>query len=49
MERFSPEFIDKLVKKERKGYLLEINVGHPEILHKHYNELPYFAERMKTA
>ena len=46
-ESFTPEKIDELVKKDKKGYLLEVNVEYPKGLHKNHNELPFLAERMK--
>ena len=46
-EDFTPEKIDELVKKERRGYLLEVHVKHPKELHKNHNELPFLAKRMK--
>ena len=39
-EDFSPEEIDKLVKKDKKGYLLEVDVEHPKELHQNHNVLP---------
>ena len=46
-EDFTPEKIDELVKKERRGYLLEVHVKHPKELHENHNELPFLAKRMK--
>ena len=46
-EDFSPEEIDKLVKKDKKGYLLEVDVEYPKELHENHNELPFLTERMK--
>ena len=46
-EDFTPEKIDKLVKKDKKGYILEVDVEYPKELHKNHNELPFLAERMK--
>ena len=46
-EDFTPEKIDELVKKEEKGYLLEVNVGYSKGLHENHNELPFLTERMK--
>ena len=45
---FTPEKIDKLVKIEKKGYILEFDVGCPKELHKNHNELLFLTERMKT-
>ena len=47
VEEFTPEKIAKLVKKDRKGYILEVDVDYPKELHKSHNELPFLAERMK--
>ena len=46
-EDFTPERIDKLVKKDMKGYLLQVDVEYPKELHENHNELPFLAERMK--
>ena len=46
-EAFTPEKIDELVKKDMKGYLLEVDVEYPKELHENHNELPFLAERMK--
>ena len=47
VEEFTPEKIAKLVKKDKKGYILEVDVDYPKELHKSHNELPFLAERMK--
>ena len=44
---FIPEKIDKLVKKDKGGYLLEADVKYPKGLHENYNELPFLVEKMK--
>ena len=46
-EVFTPEKIDELVKKDKRGYLLEVDVKYPKELHKNDNELPFLAKRMK--
>ena len=46
-EDFTPEKIDELVKKDKKGYLLEVDVKYPKELHENHNELPFLTERMK--
>ena len=46
-EDFTPEKKDKLVKKDKKGYLLEVDVEHPKELHENHKELPFLAEKMK--
>ena len=47
VEELTSEFINKLVKKENKGYILEVDVGYPKELHESHNELPFLPERMK--
>ena len=47
VDKFIPKNIDKLVKKDKNGYLLEVDVDYPTELHKEHNELPYLAEKMK--
>ena len=39
--------IDELVKKDKKAYLLEVDVEYPKELHENHNELPFFTSRMK--
>ena len=39
--------IDELVKKDKKAYLLEVDVEYPKELHENHNELPFFRGRMK--
>ena len=46
-EEFTPEKTDKLVKKGRRGYLLEVNVEYPKELSENHNEVPLLAVRMK--
>ena len=46
-EDFTPEKIDELVKKDKRRYLLEVDVEYPKELHENHNELPFLAERMK--
>ena len=46
-EDFTPEKIDKLVKKYKRGYILEVDMEYPKGLHENHNELPFLAERMK--
>ena len=40
---FTPENTDKFVKKEKEGYILEVDVE----LHKNHNKLSFLVERMK--
>ena len=46
-EDFTPEKIDELVKKDKRGYLLEVDVEYSKELHENHNELPFLTERMK--
>ena len=41
-----PKKIDKLVKKDKRGYLLEVDVEYPKELHENHNELPFLVEKM---
>ena len=36
--------IDELVKKDKKAYLLEVDVEYPKELHENHNELPFLGE-----
>ena len=36
------------MKREDKGYLLEVNVSYPRDLHDSHNDLPFMCERLKT-
>ena len=47
-EDFTPEKIDELVKKDKRGYLLEVDVEYPKELHENHNELPFLVEIMKN-
>ena len=44
---FTPEKIDKLVKKDKKGYNWEVDALYPKELHEKHKKLTLFAERMK--
>ena len=44
---FTADKISKLVKKDKKGYILEVDIEYPKNLHKEHNELPFLPERMK--
>ena len=46
-EDFTTEKIDKLVKKDKRRYLLEVDVEYPKELHENHNELQFLVERMK--
>ena len=47
VEDFTPEKIDELVKKDKRGYLLDVDVKYPKELHENHNELPFLVEKMK--
>ena len=47
VEDFTPGKIDKLVKKYKKGYILQVDVEYSKELHKNHNELPFLADRLK--
>ena len=46
VEVFTPEKIDELVRKDREGCLLEVDVEYPKELHENHNELPFLAEKV---
>ena len=46
-EDFTPEKIDELVKKDKKGYLSEADVKYPKQLLENHNELSFLVEKMK--
>ena len=37
-----------LLKKKKKGNLLEVDIEYPKELHKDHNGMPFLEERMKT-
>ena len=43
VEDFTPEKLDKLIKKDKKGYILEVDTEYPKELHKNHNELLFFS------
>ena len=47
VDRFTMEEIDRLVKEDQKGYLLEVDVNYPKELHDAHNDLPFLCEKMK--
>ena len=47
VEEFTTKRITKLAKKNKHGYLLEVDVDYPEELHEKHNELPFLLEKMK--
>ena len=47
VEDLTPEKIEKLVKKDKRGYLLEVDVEYPKELHENHNKLPFLTERME--
>ena len=47
VNHFTPEKKVNLLKKTRKGCILEVDVEYPKGLHKKHITLPFLAERMK--
>ena len=39
---FTAEKIDQLVKKDKKGYTLEVDIDYAKELHRKYDGLPFF-------
>ena len=48
-EDFAPEKLDKHVQKDKRGYLLEVDVEYPKGLHENHNELPFLIVKMKIS
>ena len=46
-EDFTPEKIDKLVKKDKRGHLLEVEMEYPKELQENHNQLPFLTKKMK--
>ena len=44
-EDFTPTKIDKLVKKGKSGFLLEVDVKYSKGLHENLNELPFLVKK----
>ena len=47
VSKFTMKEIDRLVKEDQKGYLLEVDVNYPKELHDAHNDLPFLCEKMK--
>ena len=47
VDDFTSEKIDKLAKKDKEEYILEVDVEYPKELHKNHNEIPFLAGRME--
>ena len=47
VEKFTAKKIANLVKRNGKGYLLEVDVEYPTELHDKHNDLPFLPEKMK--
>ena len=47
VSKFTPDEIGKLVKRDNKGYLLEVDFKYPKELHDLHNDLPFMCEKMK--
>ena len=46
VEEFTPEKTDEIVRKDRKGYPLDVDVKYPKELHQNHNEIPFLAAKM---
>ena len=46
-EDFTAEKINKLVKKDKRGYLLKVDMKYPKGLHENQKELPFLVKKMK--
>ena len=47
VEKLTAKKIANLVKRNGKGYLLEVDVEYPKELHNKHNDLPFLPEKMK--
>ena len=47
VEEFTAKTITKLAKKNKHGYLLEVDVDYPGELHEKHNELTFLPEKME--
>ena len=47
VDDFTPEKTDELVKKDKREYVLVVDVKYPKELHENHKELPFLVERMK--
>ena len=47
VDNFTPEKIDRLVKTDKKGNILEVDVDYAKELHKNHNEPQLSLKRMK--
>ena len=45
--QFNEDFMKKHNKESNEGCFLEVDVQHPEKLHKLHNDLPFLPKRMK--
>ena len=43
----TPDKTDSYTNCDKKGYLLEVDVKYPEVLHDSYNDLPFMREKME--
>ena len=46
-EDLTPEKIDELIKKDKRGYLLQVDVEYLKELHENNNKLPFFGKKIK--
>ena len=48
ISKFNEIFITSCNEESDEGYFFEFDIEYPENLHNLHNNLPFFAERMKT-
>ena len=46
-DEINEEFIKNYDENSDKGYILEVHVRYPKILHELHSDLPFLSERMK--
>ena len=46
-EDVTPEKVDEIVKKGKRGYQLEVDMEYPKEFHENHNELPFLVEKIK--
>ena len=47
VDDFTPEKTDELVKKDKREYVLVVDVKYPKELHENHNQRPFLVARMK--
>ena len=46
-DKINEEFIKNYNEKDKKGYILEVDIKYPKILHDLHSDLPFLPERME--